>query len=41
MVLRQLPVADKDAHAKQVLDSMNLAREAVQLDVQDGMSWCE
>lgn len=41
MVLRQLPVADKTAPGKQVLESVELARQAVQLDVSDGTSWCE
>lgn len=41
MVLRQLPVADKTAPGKQVLESVELARQAVQLDVADGTSWCE
>lgn len=39
MVLRQLPVADRDAHGKQVLESVDMARQAVQLDVTDGTSW--
>lgn len=41
MVLRQLPAADGDAHGKQVLESVDMARQAVQLDVTDGTSWCE
>lgn len=41
MVLRQLPAADNDAHGKQVLESVDMARQAVQLDVKDGTSWCE
>lgn len=41
MVLRQLPVADSAAPGKQVLESVELARQAVQLDVADGTSWCE
>lgn len=41
MVLRQLPVVDKTAPGKQVLESVELARNAVQLDVADGTSWCE
>lgn len=41
MVLRQLPVVDKTAPGKQVLESVELARQAVQLDVSDGTSWCE
>lgn len=39
MVLRQLPAADSDAHGKQVLESVDMARQAVQLDVTDGTSW--
>uniref|UniRef100_A0A3Q4IGF3 Tetratricopeptide repeat domain 5 n=1 Tax=Neolamprologus brichardi TaxID=32507 RepID=A0A3Q4IGF3_NEOBR len=39
MVLRQLPAADNDAHGKQVLESVDMARQAVQLDVKDGTSW--
>lgn len=39
MVLRQLPVVDKAAPGKQVLESVELARQAVQLDVADGTSW--
>lgn len=41
MVLRQLPAADSAAHAKQVMESVDMARQAVQLDVTDGTSWCE
>ena len=41
MVLRQLPAKDNDAHGKQVLESVDMARQAVQLDVTDGTSWCE
>nr|XP_020466973.1 tetratricopeptide repeat protein 5 [Monopterus albus] len=39
MVLRQLPAADSVAHGKQVLESVDMARQAVQLDVTDGTSW--
>nr|XP_040037410.1 tetratricopeptide repeat protein 5 [Gasterosteus aculeatus aculeatus] len=39
MVLRQSPAADSDAHAKQVMESVAMAREAVQLDVMDGTTW--
>ncbi|XP_068612028.1 tetratricopeptide repeat protein 5 [Brachionichthys hirsutus] len=39
MVLRQLPVTDKYLKGKQVLESVDMAREAVQLDVEDGLSW--
>ncbi|XP_032438497.1 tetratricopeptide repeat protein 5 [Xiphophorus hellerii] len=40
MVLRQLPTPNKDQHGKHVLESVDLAREAVQLDAGDGTSWC-
>ncbi|XP_077444337.1 tetratricopeptide repeat protein 5 isoform X1 [Stigmatopora argus] len=39
MVLRQLPAADGEAHGKRVLESVDTARQAVQLDVADGTSW--
>ncbi|RVE60483.1 hypothetical protein OJAV_G00181250 [Oryzias javanicus] len=39
MVLRQLPAANGEEHRKQVLQSVDLARQAVQLDVKDGTSW--
>ncbi|XP_077401482.1 tetratricopeptide repeat protein 5 isoform X2 [Vanacampus margaritifer] len=39
MVLRQLPAEDSDAHGKQVLESVDMARQAVELDVADGTSW--
>ncbi|XP_029931661.1 tetratricopeptide repeat protein 5 [Myripristis murdjan] len=39
MVLRQLPAGDNDTHTKWVLESVDLARQAVQLDVTDGNSW--
>ncbi|XP_019726941.1 tetratricopeptide repeat protein 5 [Hippocampus comes] len=39
MVLRQLPAADGDTHGKQVMESVDMARQAVQLDVADGTSW--
>ncbi|KAM9836410.1 tetratricopeptide repeat protein 5 [Aulostomus maculatus] len=39
MLLRQLPAPDSVAHGKQVLESVDLARQAVQLDVTDGASW--
>lgn len=41
MVLRQLPAANGEEHRKQVLHSVDLARQAVQLDVKDGTSWRE
>lgn len=41
MVLRQLPVEGKDdtEQGKRVLESVDMARQAVQLDVTDGTSW--
>lgn len=39
MVLRQLPSVDREAHGKQVMESVDMARQAVQLDVTDGTSW--
>lgn len=39
MVLRQLPAPSSDAHGKQVLESVDMARQAVELDVMDGKSW--
>ncbi|XP_019951073.2 tetratricopeptide repeat protein 5 [Paralichthys olivaceus] len=39
MVLRQLPAANSNAHSKQVMESVDMARQAVQLDVTDGTSW--
>nr|XP_046236336.1 tetratricopeptide repeat protein 5 [Scatophagus argus] len=39
MVLRQQPVEDSVKHGKQVLESVDIARQAVQLDVTDGTSW--
>lgn len=41
MVLRQLPQTEKSAPGKPTLESVHLARQAVQLDVEDGTSWCE
>lgn len=41
MVLRQLPQMEKSAPGKPTLESVHLARQAVQLDVEDGTSWCE
>lgn len=41
MVLRQLPQTEKNAPGKPTLESVHLARQAVQLDVEDGTSWCE
>ncbi|KAI2662868.1 Tetratricopeptide repeat protein 5 [Labeo rohita] len=40
MVLRQLPpVEDAQEQSKRILESVELARQAVQLDVTDGTSW--
>lgn len=39
MVLRQLPTTDSESHNKQVMESVDMARQAVQLDVTDGTSW--
>lgn len=41
MVLRQLPQTEQNAPGKPTLESVHLARQAVQLDVEDGTSWCE
>lgn len=42
MVLRQLPPEGGDQeHGKRVLESVDMARQAVQLDVKDGTSWCK
>ncbi len=42
MVLRQLPPEeDLQEQSKRILESVELARQAVQLDVTDGTSWCE
>uniref|UniRef100_A0A8C6U9N8 Tetratricopeptide repeat domain 5 n=1 Tax=Neogobius melanostomus TaxID=47308 RepID=A0A8C6U9N8_9GOBI len=39
MVLRQLPITNNESHNKQVMESVDMARQAVQLDVTDGTSW--
>nr|XP_023993218.1 tetratricopeptide repeat protein 5-like isoform X2 [Salvelinus alpinus] len=39
MVLRQLPGGGGDEQGKRVLESVAMARQAVQLDVTDGTSW--
>ncbi|KAL4623601.1 tetratricopeptide repeat protein 5 [Arapaima gigas] len=39
MVLRQLPAGGAQEQAQRVLESVDLARQAVQMDVTDGMSW--
>lgn len=41
MVLRQLPQTEKKTNGKPTIESVYLARQAVQLDVEDGTSWCE
>lgn len=42
MVLRQLPPQeDTQGQSKRIVESVELARQAVQLDVTDGTSWCE
>jgi len=40
MVLRQLNV-DPGERVKTVEESVEKAKEAVQLDISDGMSWCK
>ncbi|KAK6291981.1 tetratricopeptide repeat protein 5-like [Coregonus clupeaformis] len=39
MVLRQLPGGGGDEQGKRVLESVDMARQAVQLDITDGTSW--
>ncbi|KAG5846245.1 tetratricopeptide repeat protein 5 isoform X1 [Anguilla rostrata] len=39
MVLRQLPGGGAEEQGQRVLESVDMARQAVQLDVTDGMSW--
>ncbi|KAM3842415.1 tetratricopeptide repeat protein 5 [Diretmus argenteus] len=39
MVLRQLPAEDGDKQGQRVMESVDMARQAVQLDVTDGTSW--
>lgn len=41
MVLRQLPQTEQKTPGHPTLESVYLARQAVQLDVEDGTSWCE
>lgn len=41
MVLRQLPAPNSQEQGKQVMESVDLARQAVQMDVTDGTSWSE
>lgn len=40
MVLRQLNVSGEE-RAKNIEQSVEKAKEAVQLDIKDGMSWCK
>ena len=40
MVLRQLNV-NAEERAKNIEESVEKAKEAVQLDIKDGMSWCK
>ena len=40
MVMRQLNRDDKET-GKLIEDSVDRAKEAVQLDIKDGTSWCE
>ncbi|CAL8241640.1 unnamed protein product [Merluccius merluccius] len=39
MVLRQLPPGDGEEQGKRVMESVDMARQAVQMDVTDGTSW--
>lgn len=42
MVLRQLPPeGGSQEQGKRIIESVDLARQAVQLDVTDGTSWCK
>ena len=41
MVLRQLPSSAGEEQGKRVMESVDMARQAVQMDVSDGTSWCE
>lgn len=42
MVLRQLPPeGGTQEQGKCIIESVDLARQAVQLDVTDGTSWCK
>lgn len=42
MVLRQLPPeGGTEEQGKRIIESVDLARQAVQLDVTDGTSWCK
>ena len=40
MVLRQLNVSAEE-RSKNIEESVEKAKEAVQLDIKDGMSWCK
>ncbi|KAJ3585501.1 hypothetical protein NHX12_014220 [Muraenolepis orangiensis] len=39
MVLRQLPSGDGEEQSKRVMEGVDMARQAVQMDVTDGTSW--
>lgn len=41
MVLRQLRTDSGDEHSRHVMDSVQQAKLAVQMDIHDGRSWCE
>lgn len=42
MVLRQLPPeGGAQEQGKRIMESVDLSRQAVQLDVTDGTSWCK
>ena len=40
MIKRQLSAQDLEARARNIEESLSLAREAVSLDVTDHMAWC-
>lgn len=41
MVLRQIQVGSGEERRKIIKESVDKAKEAVQLDIQDGLSWCK
>jgi len=41
MVLRQLPPGEDEEQGNRVMESVDMARQAVHMDVTDGTSWCE
>ena len=41
MVLRQLPPGPGEEQGRRVMESVDMARQAVQMDLTDGTSWCE